>query len=698
LKLNTKPATRSAQLTPSFGVQNSRLTVAVSPVEADTEIEVTADSINKLSFRELQKECKKRELAAIGSTGTLRLRLLEFEGFCETGDAECPALNDDLVPEDFDFVDNSDPDFEFNSLNELILEKSSLGHWKAATRKLKQLKRRHATKERPVPRDTLLAVLEACMLDRLHGARASEPARKILEEMSDMGYEIPANLANKCIVNCLGNGPSGTHDGFGGIDPALAMVAAIQSSPGGENNIDEISYGAIVSALSKDGAIDEAALLLRAMVVDQCFTPPLSVFADVTIAASKERNHSETVLQVLSLAKAAGYELDTIGSAAAGRDVLASGVIAAEQIDNLALGLRLLTAAQKAEGCAPDRGDDLVAASSGAAQRACTLIHKKSIDRAVEDSNWKLAVKLLELMPQRSLTPSTSVWRKVVTVCAKNEKSRRATATLLDWVKMYEDGKAEKPPLSVFNTVINTCEICTEYELTVVVLEKMKEIHETDGNIITSNIALKRLAKLGASGACEGIIIGMLDAGMEPNVVTYTTAVAACATVGKKDPKTASLWLDRMRSRNVQPNFHTYNTALAACLDGTLGGTAIGSKICTDMVADIERELAVGLKGSADLKSVIPDIYTKTLCRSLMKQLRDNWRSGEIDMAVAKSTLRVPMLKLIDFNKSEAMEKAKAQIEEEKKTNEDADIETDETELEYSGVNFHKDEHRIAEV
>lgn len=34
-----------------------------------------------------------------------------------------------------------------------------------------------------------------------------------------------------------------------------------------------------------------------------------------------------------------------------------------------------------------------------------------------------------------------------------------------------------------------------------------------------------------------------------------------------------------------------------------------------------------------------------------MKQLRDNWRSGDIDMALAKATVRVPLLKLVDFEK-----------------------------------------------
>merc|ERR1719253_2098761 len=116
----------------------------------------------------------------------------------------------------------------------------------------------------------------------------------------------------------------------------------------------------------------------------------------------------------------------------------------------------------------------------------------------------------------RSLKPAPLVWRNVVTCCAKNQKSRKATAVLLDWVNLYEQKKAEKPPLSVFNTCVNACEICGEQELTIPVLEAMKKIHETDGNIITFNIALKRLARLGNHWATEGIIIGMLQSGIEP--------------------------------------------------------------------------------------------------------------------------------------------------------------------------------------
>lgn len=689
-------------------------TVVSVAEETSTVLEtVNYENVNKLSFRELQRECKARGLGAVGNTAALRRRLLETVGAYAESDIDDVEEVDELsTPTGISFTDTSDPDFEYKSLLSEITSKSEQGHWKAATRKLKQLTRRFPS--HPIPREIYLTVLETCADDRLHGARASVPARKIMEQMTDAGHDIPEALANKCIMNCIGIEEGGKHDGCGGIDVALAMMAALErSSSESDSPITLETYETVATALARDKSIDEAVALLRLTIAERGFTPQLSALADVAIAAADTRTHPESVLQILSLAKAAGYVLDGIASAAAGRDVLASGVVAAEQLDNLALGLRLLTAAGKAEGCAPDRGDFLVAANSVAAQRACVLIHKRAVDKASIDGNWKLCVKLLELMTQRGLTPSAHVWRTVVTICAKCEKSRRAAAILFDWVKISEEGKVQKPPLNVFNTVLNTCEICGEEELTLTVVEAMKKTHQNDGNVITFNIALKRLAKLGQKRACEGIIVAMIDSGVEPSVVSYTTAIGACAREEARDSALAYEWLQRMRLMGTSPNLYTYNTALAACLDGTLESTVRGSKIATEMLDAIYEELAKGLKGSSKLKSVIPDTYTRTLARNLMKQLRDNWRNGDINMMVAKATVRVPLLKLVDFSRSTAAEQIAKEMEDAKRArdetaaasavDEDEDVtdvvKEEEVEIEYAAVNsLHKSGRRNVEV
>jgi hypothetical protein len=317
------------------------------------------------------------------------------------------------------------------------LSKAEQNHWKSATRKLKKLTRhfgKASLDHRKIPENVYTSVLRACAEDRLHGARAAEPARKVMELMVEEGYSIPSHLASNIVKNTLSDGPHGTHHGFGGIDSALAMLAAIESSHNSPMMSEEVQ-SKLITLMAKDGSLDEALAMLRELVAEKMDTPPLSLFADVALACvNNDRGNAEKVMTVLTYAKTAGYELDGVASTVDGRNLLAAGVIAAAKLDNVGLGLRFLTAASKAEGCDPDRGDALVTTASPAAQRAATIIHRRAIIKASADNSWKLAVKLLELMLARGLTPSPSVWRSVVACCAKAEKSRKATSLLLDWV------------------------------------------------------------------------------------------------------------------------------------------------------------------------------------------------------------------------------------------------------------------------
>lgn len=572
--------------------------------------------------------------------------------------------------------------------------KAEQGHWKAATRKLKRLTRRFS--DYKIPEAAYVQTLEACMTNRLQGARASEPARKILEQMVEMGHKIPEHAGNYCIKNCLGDyDPNCTHQGFGGIDTALAMLAALEQS---QTSIHFETYSKVISALAKEGSVDQGLDMLRNVVVERKETPSLATFAAVakSMVSEPAAKHEDKIVTLLGYVKAAGYDLDSIAATEDGRAIVANGVVAAERLINDALGLRLLTAASKTGD--ETRCDKLVAHSSSAAERACTLIHKRAIIKAVEDRQWKLAVKVLELMLERDLRPSSWVWRNVVTCCAKAEKSRKATALLMDWITLSETGKADKPPVSVFNTVVNACEICDEQELTLKVLDAMKSTHDTEGNLITFNIALKRLAKQGNFPACEGIIVGMLQAGIEPSVVSYTTAIAACVSTEVKQPKVAYEWMKRMRSRRVNPNVLTYNTAMAACLDGKLESTALASQIASEMLADVDIQLQKSDEESDEYTDVIPNAATKMIARDVMQQLKDNWEAGEIDKRVATETLRVSLLKLVDFQKSEAAERARQLLSKKQfKVDEDQALATsvDEMELEYSTAAI---THKSAEV
>ena len=294
---------------------SARRTLSSSRFVLSEDVDVlTLDAIGGMSFRELQHACRENGLSPEGTTGALRARIRQV--ICPvdpfTGEEDCPVPEvshtvfereyteerfanthmfsqetPDELMKGIEFVDESDQDFDFKELLSEVMEKSSVGHWKAATRKLKKLKRRFPTHK--IPEEAFVNTLQACSADRLHGARASEPARKIMEELVDEGYEIPADLGNYCIQNCLGEGPNGTHDGCGGIDTALAMLAAMESSPRSASLLTVDTYGKLVVAMAKNGEIDDSLAMLRSMVVDRSFTPSLEIFAEVAHAAVPSR-------------------------------------------------------------------------------------------------------------------------------------------------------------------------------------------------------------------------------------------------------------------------------------------------------------------------------------------------------------------------------------------------------------------------
>jgi hypothetical protein len=148
-----------------------------------------------------------------------------------------------------------------------IQQKCDMGHWKTAVRKLKHLRsilqststsNKHDPNLPSISEETYTKALLACAADRLSGARASVSARKIMEEMVDSGYTIPSDIANTCIVDSLsGKGPDATHDGFGGIDVAIAMLSAMEAS---NSPVKEATLVQLITALLENTSLTSSPL------------------------------------------------------------------------------------------------------------------------------------------------------------------------------------------------------------------------------------------------------------------------------------------------------------------------------------------------------------------------------------------------------------------------------------------------------
>merc|ERR1712138_139310 len=94
---------------------------------------------------------------------------------------------------------------------------------------------------------------------------------------------------------------------------------------------------------------------------------------------------------------------------------------------------------------------------------------------------------------------------------------------------------------------------------------------------------------------------------------------------------------------------------------GSLEGSSRASKLASEMVADIEKQVESGGVDSDEYTNIIPNFYTRTLARQAMKQLKENWDAGLIDKQVAKTTLRVPLLQVVQFMNTDLAEMAEKQ-------------------------------------
>lgn len=176
------------------------------------------------------------------------------------------------------------------------------------------------------------------------------------------------------------------------------------------------------------------------------------------------------------------------------------------------------------------------------------------------------------------------------------------------------------------------------------------------------------------------------ESGVKPSVVSYTTAIAACAASEQKQPKRAYEWIKRMRIMGVKPNAITYNTALSACLDGKLESTELASVMAKEMLEQVEEQI-ISESSDDDAESrkkpkdeytdVIPDYTTRIVARKMMQQLKENWVNGDIEKKLATSTIRPPLLDLSTFSTLAKIEQYKAkkqqQIQEQQDDNRDLD-------------------------
>ena len=214
--------------------------------------------------------------------------------------------------------------------------------------------------------DTVEQLIQGCVKENEFG----EALVLLRVLIVDVGVTPPLRLLAGICGSILSTPPStvGRKEESTNMGALAQVFAQFDTDGDGSIDLDELRLG-LNKALNMNLPESRVAQLMSALDEDSSGTLEIGEFMSLGGLKSKLEEivredkvrkmrvkepeiisaHYTEILTLLTLTKAAGYTLDTLGETEDGRVLLAGGLIAAQKIQNPSLGLRLLTAAAKAE-------------------------------------------------------------------------------------------------------------------------------------------------------------------------------------------------------------------------------------------------------------------------------------------------------------------------------------------------------------
>lgn len=197
---------------------------------------------------------------------------------------------------------------------------------------------------------------------------------------------------------------------------------------------------------------------------------------------------------------------------------------------------------------------------------------------------WSLGVGLLDSMRRKGVSPSTVSYNAAMTACGDAGQWQRAVELLremqaaqrtegLEKTAQVPTASAPTPDAISYNVAIRACSNAGQWQPALSLLEEMrqqshaekKESAEPKRSSADSRVASVsdplHVALNGSSGKSDRSSPSLLP---PPDVISYSTAVAACARAGQWR-RTLAL-LELMRREGPAPNSATFSGAIAACV------------------------------------------------------------------------------------------------------------------------------------
>mmetsp|Transcript_9130 Transcript_9130/g.18876 ORF Transcript_9130/g.18876 Transcript_9130/m.18876 type:complete len:596 (-) Transcript_9130:525-2312(-) len=159
--------------------------------------------------------------------------------------------------------------------------------------------------------------------------------------------------------------------------------------------------------------------------------------------------------------------------------------------------------------------------------------------------------------------PSLNVYQAVLVACARAGQYDNVTSLL---TKMRRRGV--RPNVYTYNSLLNVCakDKETRWKEALSLLSQCQREPGIDPDLVTYTTAMRACIRGRRSDKAIEIFRVVKDMGIELDVYCYTTAMDACAK--GKMWKTALSILREMKEKGIEPNEVTYGVAVAACGNG----------------------------------------------------------------------------------------------------------------------------------
>ena len=208
---------------------------------------------------------------------------------------------------------------------------------------------------------------------------------------------------------------------------------------------------------------------------------------------------------------------------------------------------------------------DALAAMQSAGYPPSVVAFDAAIRACASQKHWPVALSLLEDLRDSGLCADAQVYNAALVACERGAQWDEARLLLDEMVKL---GVAD---VFSYNTAIATASRAGKWQEAERLLAVMSEGEGISPDAYSYSATISALDRGGQGARALQLFAKMQAQGVSPTVVTYNTAIRACASTQAEDsagwPVALSL-LDDMRDDGLAPNLYTFNGVIAACATG----------------------------------------------------------------------------------------------------------------------------------